>query len=132
MQGGVLFRLCHTVQNLGSESTIVDSDFLTDDADCIYMKNTPNNTPSFFTPHFLQAIDSVGGLGLLVDTSLMKSMLDERPVRGHLYECIREHGYNDAESMQNAAYLNSWIEEGVFTTRLSRSRYGFNSAINSR
>jgi hypothetical protein len=86
--------------------------------------NTENeHKAKFFTPHFLQAIDSVGGLGRLVDTAVMESMLNGKTLQHNLFEKILDYGWTREESSTNADYLTHWIEGGIFSTRLTRSRY---------
>lgn len=88
-------------------------------------------TMKSFTPHFLQAIDSVGGLALLVDAAVMESMFNDKPLSDNLYESIRDHGYEPSDARQNAACLAEWVETGVYTTTLTRSRYNFTSKRDS-
>jgi hypothetical protein len=83
------------------------------------------NSMNSFTPHFLEAMDNAGGLGLLVDAAVMESMFNEKPLSDNLFDGIRDHGYTVADARQNADTLSTWVETGVFTTSLTRSRYNF-------
>jgi hypothetical protein len=85
------------------------------------------NGMNSFTPHFLQAIDSVGGLGVLVDAAVMEGMFNDKSLLDNMYESIRDHGYEPSEARQNADCLAEWVETGVYTTNLTRSRYNFPS-----
>jgi hypothetical protein len=76
-----------------------------------------------FTPHFLRAIDSVGGLGRLVDTAVLESMMNDQSLQTNLHHAILKHGWTEADSAINAEYLTGWVEQGIFSTSLTRSRY---------
>jgi hypothetical protein len=89
------------------------------------------NSMNSFTPHFLESMDNSGGLGLLVDAAVMESMFNEKPLTSNLFDGIRDHGYTVTEAQQNADTLSTWVETGVFTTSLTRSRYNFTSQRDS-
>lgn len=94
-------------------------------------KRATIKTMNSFTPHFLQAIDSVGGLALLVDAAVMESMFNDKPLSDNLFESIRDHGYEPSEARQNADCLAEWVETGVYATSLTRSRYSLTSTRDS-